>query len=92
MLHTIGQIFHDLWGCNKDLIYDKKKWIELQKQLEQLERDIKNLSPRQLQEKYVTRLKHNDPAQETMEDYIKQLDRMYSDDMQQMKQSGYYRL
>ena len=72
MLHTIGQIFHELWGCNKDLVYDKKKWMELQRQLEELEQDIKNLSSQQLQEKYVTRVKYNDPAQKRMKDDMKQ--------------------
>ena len=92
MLHTIGQIFHELWGCNKDLVYDKKKWMELQRQLEELEQDIKNLSLQQLQEKYVTRLTRNDTARERMENDMQQFEAIYSDHIQQMEQSGYYRL
>lgn len=33
-------LFHELWGLNKDGVYDKSKWIKLQKMLEKLEREI----------------------------------------------------
>jgi hypothetical protein len=33
-------LFHELWGLNKDGIYDKKKWVELQFELESLDADI----------------------------------------------------
>ena len=54
MLHAIWwEVFHMLWGQNKELIYDKKKWLKLQKQLEEVEQDIQTMSAQQLQEKYL---------------------------------------
>ena len=58
MLHAIWwEVFHALWGQNQDLIYDKKKWIELQKQLEEVEQDMQTLSKPELLQKYLKQLK-----------------------------------
>lgn len=37
------EIFHRIWGNNKYGNYSKKDWMELQMQLEILERDIKQI-------------------------------------------------
>ena len=56
MLHAIWlEVFHALWGQNKDLIYDKKKWMELQRILDELEADLKILSTEALKAKYLVR-------------------------------------
>ncbi len=47
-------VFHELWGVNKEGVYDKRKWMELQRQLEELEADLKILSTEALKEKYLT--------------------------------------
>ena len=56
MLHEIWwEVFHALWGQNKDLIYDEKKWMELQRQLEEVEQDMQTLSRPELLQKYLKR-------------------------------------
>ena len=58
MLRAIWwEVFHALWGKNKDLIYDKEKWMDLQRQLEEVELDMQILSKPELLQKYLKRLK-----------------------------------
>ena len=49
------EVFHSLWGKNKELVYDKEKWMELQRQLEELEADLQLLSMADLLQKYLGR-------------------------------------
>ena len=58
--------FHELWGKSKDRVYDKQAWMDLQRQLETLEADTKELvrtvdAAREL-EKKVLALKRHFPA------------------------------
>ena len=56
MLREIWQeVFHALWGNNAHLIYDKEKWMELQRILDELKADLKTLSTEALKTKYLVR-------------------------------------
>ena len=48
-------LFHELWGLNKNLMYNKQKWIELQRLLKELEHDIKSTTSGDLKERYLVR-------------------------------------
>ena len=56
MLREIWQeVIHALLGNNVHLIYDKEKWMELQRILDELETDLKTLSTEALKAKYLVR-------------------------------------
>ena len=93
MLHAIWwEVFHALWGQNKDLIYDKEKWVELQKQLEKVEQDMQTMSAQQLQEKYLMRLERHEPGIREMENRLQKFAATYGDFQRQMEEHGWIRL
>ena len=47
------EVFHALWGNNKDLIYDKQKWMEFQRLLDEIEQDINILPIKVVRKKYL---------------------------------------
>ncbi len=54
MLHaTWWELFHHLWGNNKDNIYDKPSWLELQVYFEKLEHAIAQGSDENLKRIYI---------------------------------------
>ena len=93
MLHAIWwEVFHALWGQNKGLVYDKEKWMELQKQLEKIEQDMQTMSAQQLQEKYLTRLEGHESATQKMENRLRRLAATNSDFQRKMEEWGWIRL